>query len=129
MKIETFTLEKACEATMPTFQPPFRKTVSLSSSKVQTSRTKITPIHRDFFHRHSILYKTKNISDAATFRNVCCFVKCTVKMEKVLVNVRDFSYVTPFSRTYMLQGVPLGPLERRRCYRQAVPKYPGENTN
>ena len=30
---------------------------------------------------------------------------------------------------YMLQGVPFGPFERRRCYRQAVPKRRRENTN
>ena len=52
-----------------------------------------------------MLYKTNNISDAATFRNVERFVKCSVKMENVLVNVSDSSYVTPFSRTCMLQGV------------------------
>jgi hypothetical protein len=102
---------------MPALQPPFRKNVSLSSSKVQTSLTKITLIHRNFFHRHSILYKTNNVSEAATFRNVERFVKCSVKIENVLVNVSDFSQVTPFSRKYMLQGVPLGLLERRRCYR------------
>ena len=89
MKIGVFTLEKVCAATMPTLQPPFRKTVSLSSSKVQTSLTKITPIHRDFFHRHSVLYKTHSISDAATFRNVECFIKYSVAMGRVLVS--DFS--------------------------------------
>jgi hypothetical protein len=52
-----------------------------------------------------MLYKTNNISDAATFRNVELFVKCSVKMENVLVNVSDFSYVTPFSRTCLLQDV------------------------